>query len=66
MRRMGSRPERSPLHTVDVQPAIAVEVNKAHATRKALGKEAGGGGGPAVVEDEAKATSRGIIDEMKP
>ncbi len=60
------RRERAPLHTVDIEPAIPVEVNEAHATRKALGQKAVGGRGPAVVKDEAKSTGVGIIDEMRP
>ena len=63
MRGVGGR-ERSALHAVHIEPAVAVEIDQAHAAREGLGKQALRSA--AVVEDEAKSDGLGVIDEVKP
>ena len=51
------------LDAVDVEPAVAVEIDQAHAARERLGEDPLRC--PAVLEDEAKAGRLGVVDELR-
>ena len=53
--------DRPALHAVDVEPAVAVEVEQSHAARRRLGHQVLRG--PAVVEGEDQTRSLGVVDE---
>ena len=53
----------SALDAIDVEPAVAVEVEQADAARHRLGQQVLRG--LAVVEDEAKAGGLGVVDEFR-
>ena len=55
--------ERPSLDAIDVEPAVAVEVEQAHAARHRLGEQVLRG--LAVVEDEAEAGRLGVVDEFR-
>ena len=55
--------ERSSLHAIDVEPAVAVEVDQAHSSRHRLGEQVLHG--VAALELKAEAGRLGVVDEIR-